>query len=729
MNEYINNDLIKQIAINANIKINQVNAVLSLLSEDATVPFIARYRKEVTGGLDEDQIRVIEKEWTYGKNLLERKEAVIKLIDEKKMLTPELRAQIEDAQKLVDVEDLYRPYKEKKKTKATEAVKLGLKPLADKMLEFPVSGDRLAIAEAFVTDKVKTPEEALEQARYIVAEAVSDEPKYRKAIRKTAFDSGKIITTVKKNAEDPTNRYENYYEYEEPIMKIKPHRILAINRAEKEKVITVNLKGNDEVDLNYLYFNVIKNSKSIFAEDVKLAINDAYKRLIFPSITREVRRELTDNAEDGANNVFSMNLKNLLLQAPVKTKTVLGVDPAFRTGCKLAVVDKTGKVLDIGVIYPNEKSKGATVSESVLEKSKLDIVKFVKKYGVDIITIGNGTASRETESFIAETIKEYGLNCQYVIVSEAGASVYSASKLAQEEFPDYQVEQRSAVSIARRLQDPLSELVKIDPKAIGVGQYQHDVSQKKLTESLDSVIEEAVNSVGVNVNTASVSLLNHVSGFTKSTAKNVVAYRNKHGQYKERGELLNVSRFSDKTYEQAIGFLRIIDGSNPLDKTSIHPESYEVAEKIAKELDIDLLDLGSKETILKVDSANISDIRSKFNIDKYTCNDILQAFKNPTLDPRDDYPTPKLRSDILHLEDLTVGDKLEGTVRNVVDFGCFVDCGLKNDGLVHISKMSKKYCKHPSDLVSVGDLITVYVIGIDTQKQKLSLSMIDPKEL
>lgn len=724
-------ELIKRISKANKIHESQISATLDLLADGGTVPFIARYRKEATGSLDEDQIRAIQKEFEYGKNLNDRKEAVLRLIEEKGMLTNEISNEIENATKMIEVEDIYRPFKEKKKTKATEAVKLGLQPLADLMLQFKRKGSksRIEIASEYITDDVKTAEEAITQACYIVAEKVSDEPIYRKAIRNNLFNTGKISTKIKRNAVDERKVYELFYEYEEPIKYIKSHRILAINRAEKEKVLNVSLKCDDKVNLDYLEFNVIVSNNSVFDADVRLAIADGYKRLIFPAVEREIRAELSDTAEDGANKIFSMNLKKLLLQAPIKDKTVLGVDPAFRTGCKLAVVDGTGKVLEIGVIYPNEKSKGSRVKESDFIQSEKTVVKLVTKYNCNIIAIGNGTASRETEKFISDLIKKYSLNAQYVIVSEAGASVYSAGKVAQEEFPDYEVQERSAVSIARRVQDPLAELVKIDPKSIGVGQYQHDITESKLNASLDGVVLDAVNSVGVDVNTASISLLTHVAGLNKTIAKNIVTYRNENGEFTRRRELLKVPRLGAKAYEQAIGFLRINNGTEPLDMTAIHPESYKAAKEIIKKLGINKNELGTADAATLANNANQTELAKELDIDKYTVLDILDSIAAPTRDPRDSYSQPILRSDVLHIEDLVIGEDLEGTVRNVVDFGVFVDIGLKNDGLVHISKMSLRRIKHPSDLLSVGQIVKVYIYGVDIDKKRVQLSLIDPNLL
>lgn len=723
----LNEKIILSLANSLNISEKQVKVVLELLDDKATVPFIARYRKEMTGGLDEDQIRQIAKEYEYKVDLENRKEAVIRLIDEKGMLTEELKQSILACEKLVDVEDLYMPYKEKKKTKATEAIRLGLEPLADEMLKLYIYGTRENIAGKYLSAEVTDVEDAIKNACYIIAEKISDDAHFRKALRESLQRYGHIQTKKKKDAVDEDEHFSIYYDYDEALSSIKPHRVLAINRAEALKIINVSIVSNDEKNIQYIERGIIRRQGCIFEADLKAAILDAYKRLLYPSIEREVRGMLTDVAEAQAIDIFAMNVKNLLLQAPVKDKVVLGVDPAFRTGCKLAVVSKTGKVLEKGVIYPNEKAKGQTVDDKLVASSKKKIIELVNKYSVDIITIGNGTASRETESFINEVIKEGGLHCQYAIVSEAGASVYSASAVAQEEFPDYKVEERSAVSIARRLQDPLAELVKIEPKAIGVGQYQHDVSQSKLNEQLDFVVTEAVNKVGVNVNTASKSLLSYVSGLSKSIAQNIITRRDEIGEFKKRSDLLKVSKLGPKTYEQAIGFLRIIDGEEPLDKTSIHPESYEKAYRVLELLNSNINELGTNELKEKIEKANFDELLEKSGLDKYTLSDILDSFKSPLRDIRDSYEGPVLRSDIRSLEDLKIGDELVGTVRNVVDFGCFVDCGVKYDGLVHLSKMSDKFVKHPSDIVSVGQQVKVYVIDVDLKKHKLALSMIRPQ--
>lgn len=723
--DYLNEDVLKMICTQLSVSQSSVQAVLDMLADDKTVAFIARYRKEVTGGLDEEQIRAIEEQYNYGVNLQKRKNDVLRLIEEKGMLTDELSKQINACTKLIEVEDLYRPYKEKKKTKATEAIALGLEPLAETMLKLLPKGDKIEIASKYITDKVKTVEEAIMHAKYIVAEKISENAEYRKYIRDAALKYGTIICKKKSNDLDAEEKYKNYYETSKNVGRAKPHHILAINRAEDENVISVTLELQPKRDVDYLNYKVVRNKESIFKEELQQAIDDAYKRLIAPSISREIRSMLTETAQEQAIHIFSLNLKNLLLQAPMKGHVVLGVDPAFRTGCKLAVISPESKVLKIDVIYPNEKYKGATVNSDLLEKSKRVIVDLVKKYNVEIIAIGNGTASRETESFIAEVIKENKLLAKFVIVSEAGASVYSASELAIEEFPELSVEQRSAISIARRIQDPLAELVKIDPKSIGVGQYQHDVAQNKLNKSLDDVVVDAVNKVGVNINTASVSLLSYVSGLSKTISKNIITYRESMGRIYSREELKKVSKLGPKTYEQCVGFIRILDGKNPLDMTSIHPESYDKAYKLLKLLNMDVSKLGSDEMKEAVASLDKTDARIKeIGLDSYTLNDILEAFVAPLRDIREEYQGLKLRDDIVHFEDIKVGDELDGTVRNVVDFGAFVDCGVKYDGLVHISKMSTSKVNHPSDILSVGDSVHVYVVDIDYDRHKLGLSMV-----
>ena len=716
MNEFI----IKEIADNLNITDKQVEVVLSLLSEGNTVPFIARYRKEATGALDEETIRSINEVYLYQVNLLKRKEDVIRLIDEKGMLTDELKDSIMKCTKLVEVEDLYRPYKEKKKTKATEAIAMGLEPLAKMMMSFPISGSLEDMASKFVKDKVKNVDEAIMGAKYIIAEWVSDNASYRKWIRSYFYKNGIITSKIKKNALDENKVYEMYYDYSEPVKWIKPHRILALNRGEKEKVLTVSIDVDKEGILSYLEKKIIKNEKSFVVGSVKEAIEDSYKRLIAPSIEREIRAELSEKGEEAAIDNFGKNLEALLLTPPMKEQVVLAFDPGFVNGCKLAVIDKNGKYLDSTVIKPFLNSN----NEERIRLSKEVVVQLIKRYHVDIIAIGNGTASRESEKFCADMIREYQLDCKYVIISEAGASIYSASPIAAEEFPDLAIEKRSAVSIGRRLQDPLAELVKIPPEGIGVGLYQHDVSQKKLSSSLDFVVEKCVNSVGVNVNTASNSLLSYVSGLTKKACQKLIEYREKVGKIMSRDEIQKKKLLSDKVYEQAIGFLRIPDGDNPLDKTAIHPESYDIANTLLKDLGFDISDIGSLELI---DALNKIDVRSyveKLETDQYTLEDVILSLKKPNLDPRDEMPQPLLRSDVLDIKDLTVGMKLQGTVRNVVDFGAFIDIGLHNDGLAHISKLTDKYIKHPSEVVSVGDIVDCYVDDISLEKGKVSLSLL-----
>lgn len=719
----MNEEIIKKIAEDLKVKIEQVKAVLELLENDHTVAFIARYRKEATGGLDEEQIRVIDDEYQYGLSLQKRKDDVIRLIEEKGLLTEELKATILQASKLIEVEDLYRPYKEKKKTKATAAIALGLEPLADIMLELPRYGDKIEIAKQFITDKVLTAEQAIEQAKYIVAEKISDNAEYRKHIREAALKYGTISCKKKNNELDPEEKYKNYYDVTERLAFVKPHRILAINRAENEEVITVTIGLQPERDVEHIRYNVTHNYTSIFNEELVDSIADAYKRLIAPSIQREIRVILTEKAEEQAIHIFSLNLQHLLLQAPMKGHVVLGVDPAFRTGCKLAAISPSSKVLEIGVIYPNEKAKGVTVNPKLLELSKKTLVNFIQKYKVEIIAIGNGTASRETESFVAEVINENHLDVKYVVVSEAGASVYSASPMAMEEFPDLSVEQRSAISIARRIQDPLAELVKIEPKSIGVGQYQHDIAQNKLSKSLEDVVVDAVNKVGVNLNTCSTSLLSYVSGLSKNVAKNIIDYRETNTKFTNREELKKVAKLGPKTYEQCVGFLRILGGANPLDMTPIHPESYNKAEALLNYMGKSSSDIGSEEMKEAVSLLDKEVLQKEFDIDKYTLNDILDAFVAPLRDIRDNYPGLKLRSDIMHFEDVKVGDELDGIVRNVVDFGAFVDCGVKYDGLLHVSKMSTQKVNHPSDIIHVGDEVRVYVIDIDYDKHKMGLAL------
>lgn len=713
----MNDQIITEIANDLGVKKHQVEVVLTLLSEGNTIPFIARYRKEATGALDEEEIRKINEVYEYQVNLLKRKEDVIRLIDEKGLLTEELKNEILNASKLVEVEDLYRPYKEKKKTKATEAIKNGLEPLADIFMKFPDFGTLDSICQNFLTEQVKTVVDAVQGAKYIIAERISDDAKYRKAIRDYVYHNGVLISKKKKNAEDEKGVYEMYYDYSEKVSRMKPHRVLAVNRGEKEGVLSVSLDVNQEDITSYLERKIIKNPKSFVVDEIKDAIKDSLKRLIYPSVEREIRADLKEVGEEDAIQNFSHNVEHLLLTPPMKEKVVMGFDPAFRTGCKLAVLDGTGKVLDIAVIYPTEPHNDFEGSKKVL----LDLI---DRYQVDVIAIGNGTASRESEAFVAACIKEAKRKVEYIIVSEAGASVYSASPLAISEFPDLTVEKRSAISIGRRLQDALSELVKIDPKSIGVGLYQHDVQQKKLDESLDFVVTKTVNRVGVNINTASSSLLKYVSGLTKKAIDAILAYRDQFGKFSNRDEVKKVKGITPKVYEQAIGFLRIEGGDHPLDRTSIHPDNYKQAESILKELGFSANDIGTDSLKNALKDFDYNSYMEKLGIDRYTLEDIIKAFLEPNRDPRDDMPKPLLRADILHLEDLHVGEKLQGTVRNVVDFGAFIDVGLHDDGLVHISKISKSYIKHPSDILSVGDIVDCYVIGIDLKKQKLSLSLI-----
>ena len=717
MNEMIIKDIVDELGVSE----KQVNAVLTLLSEDNTIPFIARYRKEATGGLDEESIKKIGDVYAYQESLLKRKEDVIRLIDEKGLLTDELKEVILKCNKLVEVEDLYRPYKEKKKTKATEAIKAGLEPLAKMMMSFPTTGSIEDMAKKFLNETVKSVDDAITGAKYIIAEWISDNASYRKYIRSYFYKNGVIISKIKKDAKDENKIYEMYYEYNEPVKHIKPHRILALNRGENEKVLNVSIDVNKDEIIAYLNNKLIKNDKSFVVKYIKEAIEDSYKRLIAPSVEREVRSDLTEKAEVSAIDNFGKNLEALLLTPPMKEKIVLAFDPGYVNGCKLAIIDKTGKYLDSIVVKPFLKGQ----EEKNIKMTKEIVANLVKKYKVDIIAIGNGTASRESEKLCAEMIKEYNLACKYVIVSEAGASIYSASKIAIEEFPDLAVEKRSAVSIGRRLQDPLAELVKIPPDGIGVGLYQHDIAGKKLSESLDFVVEKCVNSVGVNVNTASPSLLSYVSGITKAAIKKLIDYREKIGRISSREEIKKKKLLSDKAYEQAIGFLRITEGDNVLDSTAIHPESYDIALNLLKKLNSNISMIGTKELIEKLDNVKVEELAKELNTDIYTLEDVISSLKKPNLDPRDEYPQPILKSDILDIKDLHIGDKLQGTVRNVVDFGLFIDIGLHEDGLAHISKLTNAYVKHPSDLFSVGDIVDCWVDDISLEKNKVSLSLIE----
>ena len=718
----MNDNIIKEMVNDLGIKDSQIKAVLKLLEEGSTIPFIARYRKEVTGALDEEQIRKINEVYEYQVNLLKRKEDVIRLIDEKGMLTDEIKNSIMSASKLVEVEDIYRPYKEKKKTKATEAIKNGLEPLAKIIMSFKAT-DIKKIAESYLNDNVKTVEAAIEGASYIIAEWISDNASYRKYIRNNIWNNGILKSKIKKTATDENKVYEMYYDYEERVKYIKPHRVLAINRGEKEGVLSVSINVDESYIISYLEGKLLKVKEGESADIVKEAIKDSYKRLIFPSIEREIRSEIKESSEEAATEVFGNNLESLLLTPPMKDITVLGFDPAYRTGCKLAVVSPTSKVLNISVIYPHEP-------HNKWDEAKKTIKELLSKYDVDVVAIGNGTASRESEKLVAEVISEYkDKEVKYVIVSEAGASVYSASKLAISEFPDLTVEKRSAISIARRLQDPLSELVKIDSKSIGVGQYQHDINEKKLDESLNFVVLKCVNNVGVNVNNASPSILKYVSGMTKTMIDKIVKYREEHGKIKNREELIKGKVLSPKVYEQAIGFMRVIDGDNPFDVTPIHPESYDVALKLLSKLGFGTKDIGSNELVKSLEKINIEDMAKELDTDKYTIEDIIKALEQPNRDFRDDFEKPILKSDILKIEDLKVGMELQGTVRNVVDFGAFIDIGLHEDGLVHISKLSNNYVKHPMDVVSVGDIVTCYVDEIKLDKGKVALSLINPNEV
>ena len=715
----MNQDIILEISNNLNIKPKQVETVLNLLSEGNTIPFIARYRKEATGALDEEVIRSINEVYEYQVNLLKRKEDVIRLIDEKGLLTDELKTSILKCQKLVEVEDLYRPYKEKKKTKATEAIKNGLEPLAKMMMSFPTTGNLEEMAKKFITENVETVEKAVEGAKFIIAEWISDNASYRKWIRSFVFRNGILSTKVKKDNKDEKKVYEMYYDYKEEVRNIKPHRILAINRAEDEKVITVSIDVNQEEITAYLESKLIKNKNSFVVNEVIDAIKDSLKRLIYPSIEREIRSELTDKANVVAIENFGKNVESLLLQPPMKEKVVLAFDPGYTNGCKLAVIDKTGKYLFSTVIKPFASSNAS------LEQSKIILKNLLDQYNVDIVAIGNGTASRESEALVAEIIKTLDRKVEYISVSEAGASIYSTEKVAQEEFPNLSPNERSAVSIGRRLQDPLAELVKIPPEGIGVGLYQHDVPQKDLKESLDFVVTKAVNNVGVNVNTASPSLLKYVSGITKTYIDKIIKYRDSKGRINSREELKKQKILSDKVYEQAIGFLRITDGDNILDVTDIHPESYDVTLKLLEKIGCTTGDIGSEKLVNALKNINIEEKAKELNTDFYTLDDIVKSLLKPNRDPRDEMPKPILKSDVLHVEDLHIGDKLQGTVRNVVDFGLFIDIGLHNDGLAHISKLSKEYIKHPSELFSVGDIVDCYVIDIKKDQEKVSLSLIE----
>ena len=715
----LNDNLSQWVAKEAQVNKNTVEKVIALLDEGNTVPFIARYRKEATGGLDEVQIKSIQDKWNYALNLSERKQEVLRIIDEQGKLTEELESEIKQAAQLQRVEDLYRPYKQKRRTKATIAKEKGLEPLAEVLWQQKIADIRAEAKKYFSEEhELQNVEDVLAGVNDIMAEWISDEPEYREFIREETFKRGTIQSEVKQPELDEKKVYEMYYDYNESVRSMVSHRILALNRGEKEDVLKVSVEPPLERITDFLRRNIIKKgTNETVLKLMQNAIDDSYKRLIQPSVEREIRNSLTEKAEEQAIDVFAENLKNLLLQPPLKGKTILGVDPAFRTGCKLAVVDEIGKVHHVGVMYPTAPKNDTAGAEKI-------VMQFINKFNVELIAIGNGTASRETEQFISDVITNNSLDIPYIIVNEAGASVYSASKLAREEFPDLQVEERSAASIARRVQDPLAELVKIDPKSIGVGQYQHDVSQKALNESLSFVVETAVNQVGVNVNTASTSLLQHVAGLSKTVANNIVNKRNEEGKFTNRKQLKKIPRLGAKTYEQGIGFLRIIDGDHPLDRTPIHPESYPHAEKLLEMLECELTDLGSEKLRKKIDSLDKKDIAASLEIGEPTLIDIMNALSRPERDPRDDFPQPLLKKNVLSLEDLKPGMEMQGTVRNVVDFGVFVDIGVKEDGLVHISKMANKFVKHPMDIVSVGDVVTVWVEQIDVNKGRIALSMV-----
>ena len=706
----MNEIVIEELSSELNIKINQIKAVLTLLEEGSTIPFIARYRKEATGALDENQITKIEEKYRYYNNLMERKETVIRLIDEKGMLTDEIKNNILNCTKLVEVEDIYLPYKEKKKTKATEAIKMGLEPLAKAIMAFPTKGNLESLC-GIVPNVEK--DVALENAKYIISEWISDNAYYRKFVRNYVWNNASIVSKIKKNAVDEKKTYEIYYDFTEKVKYIKPYRVLAINRAEKENVISVKLDYDNDYIFNSLSNKIIKNKESFVVDYVNDAIKDALKRLIYPSIERDVRSELTEKSEDNAIEVFKDNLENLLMTRPVKGYRVLGFDPAFRTGCKLACLDEKGNVLHKDVIYPHEP-------KNEKEASRIKLLNLIKTYNINLIAIGNGTASRESEEFVANTIKDLK-DVYYTIVSEAGASVYSASKEAQREFPDYEVQERSAVSIGRRVIDPLSELVKIDPKSIGVGEYQHDVNSKKLTESLDNTVSKVVNEVGVNINTASNFILKYVSGLTTTVINKIQKFKEKK-EFTSREEIKKLT--TDKVYEQCVGFLRINNSINPLDNTGIHPESYELTSKLLKLLNLDIKDIKTEEFKHKLENIDLEKLTKELNSDIYTVTDIIKELKNPGLDPRSEAPETILRSDVLTIDDLSIGMELKGTVRNVASFGAFVDIGLHDDGLLHISKMSKNFVKDPKDIVSVGDILTVYISDIDKNKGKVQLSLI-----
>lgn len=709
-------ELVKQISQTMKINQQHVEKVLELLSDKNTVPFIARYRKEATGGLDEVAIKEIETEYLYLENLNKRKDEVIRLIDEQGMLTKELREEILKQTKQSRVEDLYRPYKQKKKTRATEAKRLGLEPLAKEILEGKVE-DVEVLAKNYLNDEITTVEDAVQGAKDIIAEIISDHPDYRLQVLKNIKNTSSLVSTVRKGADDPEGVFEMYYDYTERVKNIVPHRILALNRGEALKVLSVKFSHDNDRFVQYLQGQVIKKDAKT-AKLITEAIEDSLKRLLLPSLEREIRSDLTEKSEKHAVDVFEENLKRLLLQPPLKGRIILGLDPAYRTGCKLAVIDETGSFLAKDVVYPHKP-----VNKK--EEAKKKIVQLLKKYDVSLIAIGNGTASRESEEFVGGLIKEENLDMSYIIVNEAGASVYSASEIARAEFPDFNVEERSAVSIARRVHDPLSELVKIDPKSIGVGQYQHDINQKFLTESLDFVVETAVNQVGVDVNTASVTLLQHVAGLTPAISQNIVLYRQENGGFKKRSELKKVARLGDKTYEQCVGFLRIFNGKEPLDMTQIHPEQYKKTYELIKTLGLTIEDLGTEKIREQLAIIKVRETAEMLDMGVPTLEDIIESLKAPLRDVRDQYDTPLLKSDVLSIEDLKPGMTLSGTVRNVTDFGAFVDIGVKQDGLVHISQIADRYIKHPLDVVNTGDIVEVKVMEVDVKKNRIALTMKD----
>lgn len=710
-------DIAKVIASELNIRNSQVEAVIKLIDEGNTIPFIARYRKEVHGGLNDEVLRDLDERLTYLRNLDERKAAVLKSIEEQEKLTPELQKAIEDAMTLVAVEDLYRPYKQKRRTRATIAKEKGLEGLSTiiwlQMVDHSIEEE----AKQYINEEkeVLTAEDAIAGAKDILAEVISDDASYRTWIRNTTWKEG-LLTSDAKDKE-AQSVYEMYYEFREPVAKMAGYRTLAVNRGEKEKILTVKIEAPEDNIIGYLEKQVIVKDNPYTTELLKEVCEDSYHRLIQDSIERDIRNELTERAENGAIEVFGQNLTQLLMQPPIAGHVVLGWDPAFRTGCKLAVVDATGKVLDTKVIYP-------TAPQNKVTEAKQEVYRLIKKYGITLISVGNGTASRESEQIIVDMLKEIKEPVQYIITNEAGASVYSASKLATEEFPNFDVGQRSAASIARRVQDPLAELVKIDPKSIGVGQYQHDMNQKKLGEALSAVVEDCVNKVGVDLNTASVSLLEYVSGVNKTLAKNIVAYREENGSFKSRKELLKVPKLGPKAYEQCAGFMRILHAKNPLDGTSVHPESYEAAEKLLTKLNYQLEDIANGGLVgLSIAAKDTAKLSKELEIGEMTLKDIVKELEKPGRDPREDMPKPILRSDVMEMEDLKEGMILKGTVRNVIDFGAFVDIGVHQDGLVHISQMSDKYIKHPLEVVSVGDIVEVKVLGVDLQKKRIQLTM------